>query len=413
MRVAVVARTTERRGGIETYLEMVLGGLAARGHALLLLCEEAAGPGEPLIDVPPAVTVIEQPGAPRGAVTGALRQWGPDVVFSHGLLSPDRERECLAAAPVIVLAHTYHGTCISGRKMFQLPVERPCHRRFGPACLLLYLPRRCGGLSPVTMVAEFRRQSARLDVVRECAAVVTLSDYMREEYIAHGIDPARVVTLPQWLPDGPEEDAAATARPPGATGPLRIAFVGRLQREKGVHLALKALPLARARLSRPIRLTIAGHGPFAGRLEAQAAGLCAADPGIEVRFAGRVDAAARSRLLSDTDVLVFPSVWPEPFGLVGLEAAAAGVPVAAFRLGGVPEWLVEGATGCLADADPPSAAGLADAMVRCAVLPATRACVAAEARTRVQDVSQHLAALEEVFARAMSNAGLPAARSAS
>jgi glycosyltransferase involved in cell wall biosynthesis len=412
MRVAVVARTTERRGGIETYLEMILGGLAARGHALLLLCEDAAGPGEPLIDVPPAVTLIEQPDAPRGAVAGALRQWGPDVVFSQGLLSPDRERECLAVAPVIFLAHTYHGTCISGRKMFQLPVETPCHRRFGRACLFLYLPRRCGGLSPATMIAEYRRQSDRLDVVRGCAAVVTLSDYMREEYIAHGIDPARVVTLPQWLPDGSEADAA-TAGPPGAAQPLRIAFIGRLQREKGVHLALEALPMARARLARSIRLTIAGHGPFGGRLEAQAARLCDADAGIEVRFAGRVDAAERSRLLSDTDVLVFPSVWPEPFGLVGLEAAAAGVPVAAFRVGGVPEWLVDGATGCLAAADPPTAAGLADAIIRCAGLPATRACVAARARSRVQDASRHLAALEQVFATALAHAALPATRSAS
>jgi glycosyltransferase involved in cell wall biosynthesis len=70
-------------------------------------------------------------------------------------------------------------------------------------------------------------------------------------------------------------------------------------------------------------------------------------------------------LYRECDLLVFPSVWPEPFGLAGPEAGMHGVPVAAFNVGGVPEWLIDGVNGYLAPGDPPTARGLARAIIKC------------------------------------------------
>jgi glycosyltransferase involved in cell wall biosynthesis len=58
-----------------------------------------------------------------------------------------------------------------------------------------------------------------------------------------------------------------------------------------------------------------------------------------------------------------PSVWPEPFGMVGYEAGAHGVPVAGLRVGGIPEWLTEGINGHVADPYPEPIAALRDAIV--------------------------------------------------
>jgi glycosyltransferase involved in cell wall biosynthesis len=69
--------------------------------------------------------------------------------------------------------------------------------------------------------------------------------------------------------------------------------------------------------------------------------------------------------MSDVDLLVVPSIWPEPFGAVGPAALRRGVPAAAFAAGGIPEWLHDGVSGHLAPADPPTPAGLARAVVRC------------------------------------------------
>ena len=64
------------------------------------------------------------------------------------------------------------------------------------------------------------------------------------------------------------------------------------------------------------------------------------------------------------DLLAVPSLWPEPFGLVGLEAGCVGLPSVGFAVGGIPDWLIPGETGELAPGDPPTAEGLADAVVR-------------------------------------------------
>jgi glycosyltransferase involved in cell wall biosynthesis len=62
---------------------------------------------------------------------------------------------------------------------------------------------------------------------------------------------------------------------------------------------------------------------------------------------------------------VVPSLWPEPFGSVGPTAGSHGLPAAAFAVGGIPQWLVDGVTGHLAPGDPPTASGLARAIVQC------------------------------------------------
>jgi glycosyltransferase involved in cell wall biosynthesis len=69
--------------------------------------------------------------------------------------------------------------------------------------------------------------------------------------------------------------------------------------------------------------------------------------------------------LGEADLLVVPSLWPEPFGLIGPEAGRFGVPAAAFDVGGISEWLHDGVNGALAPGNPPTARGLADAIVRC------------------------------------------------
>ena len=119
-------------------------------------------------------------------------------------------------------------------------------------------------------------------------------------------------------------------------GPLRILYVGQLIRGKGVDLMLEAL----ARLTVPWRATIVGDGNDGAMLKDLAASLRIAEC---VRFTGWADDP--ETFFADCDAAVFPSRWQEPFGLSGAEAQAHGVPVAAFDVGGVREWLEDGVSG--------------------------------------------------------------------
>ncbi|HEV2147384.1 MAG TPA: glycosyltransferase, partial [Longimicrobiaceae bacterium] len=122
-------------------------------------------------------------------------------------------------------------------------------------------------------------------------------------------------------------------------------------------------------------------------------------PGVSVEFTGWVGDDGMDALFARTDLLVVPSLWPEPFGLVGPEAGLRGVPAAAFAAGGIPDWLVDGVGGHLAPADPPTAAGLAEAVVRCLRDPREHARLRRGAREVAGRFSQeaHLAALLRIF----------------
>ena len=297
-----------------------------------------------------------------GGADAALA-WMPDAVIVNGLHDSALESRLLTGMPSVFVAHNFYGTCISGTKSWAAPVARPCHRVFGAACLLHYFPHRCGGLSPVTMARLYGRERDRLRHIRAAPAVVTLSAFMREEYLRHGLDPARVTTLP----DGPPlHGTPVYARDPaGVAEPRRLIAIARLEPIKGMHLLLDALPLVQQSLARAIALTVLGDGSQREWLEIHARRVAAASPGVTVEFAGWTSPLERDRHLRRADLLVVPSTWPEPLGLVGIEAARAGVPAAAFDVGGISEWLKNGVTGVTAPGDPPTAGRLARAIVSC------------------------------------------------
>ncbi len=366
MRVAVLSRSNRLVGGVEEYLRRFLGAAAHSGHDVAFWYESIAGPAD-------RATIPDPPGggwsiaeAGRAPSIEALRRWRPDVIYAHGLDSPELERHAYLIAPTVFFAHGYAGTCINGAKTTWFPVAKPCDRRFGPACLAHYFPRRCGGLNPLTMVQQYRLQSQRLAAIRKCAAVVTHSEHVRNGYIRNGIPADRVFSFPFYVAESVPEELQA--RP--LTACPTLLFLGRMEALKGGRLLLDALPRVRAALGRPLRVVFAGDGRERTQWEERAAALHAADAELAIEFTGWVDSDGRAALFKQSDLLVVPSVWPEPFGQVGVEAGSHGVPAAAFAVGGTPNWLTDGVNGLLAPGDPPTAVGLAGSIVGCLADPA-------------------------------------------
>jgi glycosyltransferase involved in cell wall biosynthesis len=133
---------------------------------------------------------------------------------------------------------------------------------------------------------------------------------------------------------------------------------------KGGLLLLKALPLVRA-AGRPLHLTLAGDGPQRSQWERAAAEVTSSHPDIQIEFPGWLGEAELATLFQTSDLLTVPSIWPEPFGVVGVQAGFEGVPAAAFAVGGIPTWLIDGVSGHLAPGDPPTAEGLARVILQC------------------------------------------------
>lgn len=356
MRIAIATFHRNLIGGVEKYLQVLLPALIGQGHEVALLHELPLEPGLERIDPPgglPVAWCVRDLGLAE--IKRLLSGWKPDVVFDQGLEHPSLEDALLELFPTVLFAHNYYGTCGTGSKCHSFPRIQPCERRFGPACAVLHYPRHCGALDPREAWQTFQRQSRRRSSLPRFRFVLVASSHMRDEYLRHGLSADRVHLVP--LPGDGEPTESAEPRP--QSSPERVLMISRLTPVKGGHFLIPAISHAARILQRPLKLTIAGDGPERPRLEGLAKKSDAA-----VEFTGWVDGQRRQELLRQTDLLAVPSLWPEPFGLVGLEAGHLGIPAVGYRVGGIPDWLIGGQTGELAPGDPPSVEGLTDAVAR-------------------------------------------------
>jgi len=356
MRILFAGANRAIEGGAESYQRAVIPALGGQGHAVGLLYEHRVAEGRASVDGD--VDTVPSWGTAELGTDVALAHataWRPDVVYVHGLASPALEARLLDRWPSVLFAHDYYGTCETGTKRHAFPRITMCTRTFGPACLALHHVRRCGGLSPITMARMYLLQATRHALLPRYRTICVASEHMRSEYHRHGLPEERVHLLHYPSTGMPQGSAPPPTRPPGR----HVVMVGRLTDLKGGNVLLDALPLAGKILGALLSLTLVGDGPERRHLEARARA-----EGVSVRFSGWTSAEVRDQILRTADLLVVPSLWPEPWGLVGLEAARVGVPAVAFAVGGIPEWLEAGQSGELAPADPPTPEGLASAIAR-------------------------------------------------
>ena len=121
-----------------------------------------------------------------------------------------------------------------------------------------------------------------------------------------------------------------------------VAFLGRISPEKQPE---RAILIARA-LGIPLKIAAKIDKVDEAYFREQIAPLLS-DPGVE--FIGEIDERGKAEFLGEAQALLFPIDWPEPFGLVMIEAMACGTPVLAFRQGSVPEIIDQGVTGAVVD----------------------------------------------------------------
>jgi glycosyltransferase involved in cell wall biosynthesis len=356
VRIAITGAHQAIVGGAETYLKWLLGTLAARGHEVAFAFEHAASGSEQRVDGeldPRRSWDIGKLG--RSELMGRLEAFRPDLVFLQSASDHTLDLEVSRRFRCVLFAHAFYGTCATGWKVHHLPTLQVCTRRFGPACLPLNYLRGCGARNPAQLLRIYENQRTRAKVVSGAVGVVVASDYMRQVYVQNGVDERRVRVIP--YPTSLEPDVSAPSEEANGL-PRRVLFLGRLTTGKGGVRAIQAVALCQRRLGdRQLVMTMAGDGPELERCRRLAAEL-----GVRCELTGWVGAERRLQLLRAADVLVVPSLWPEPFGMVGLEAASLGVPSVAFRTGGIVDWLRPGASGELAEGF--GAEALADALDR-------------------------------------------------
>lgn len=137
---------------------------------------------------------------------------------------------------------------------------------------------------------------------------------------------------------------------------VHLLFLGALEKIKGVGLLLDAYVALPEQVRSRTKLQIVGSGPLRRELKRRAP--------KEVKFLGQLDSQTAQQLLAECDIVVLPSLWPEPFSRVLLEATSAGKPVVATDVGGNADVISDGAGGVLVPPRPEAFAHALEALIR-------------------------------------------------
>jgi glycosyltransferase involved in cell wall biosynthesis len=353
VRVLVATHSAEILGGTESYLSEVLPLLAESGFDVGLVTE---------VQTQQARSLRAPEKRWNWTITGAgqaralIDTWLPDVVMQNGMSDSSLEGALIERVPGVLFAHSYYGTCVSGTKRFAQPRLKACHRRFGVACLGLYLPRRCGGLSPAKALQRFTLQRRRLLLSEGYRCIIVASEAMRQEYLRHEVVEERLRVLPYFVAADVDGRGNAPTQRRDRHGP--VLMISRLVPEKGARQLIEAAASAQSVLGWRLRLMFAGTGSIEP-LRQLAQRRC-----VTANFLGWVSVEKRLQLITEASLLAVPSVWPEPFGIVGIEGGIQGLPAVGFATGGIVDWLVDGESGVSAPGETPRASDLAAALIR-------------------------------------------------
>lgn len=261
--------------------------------------------------------------AARRRLEAALYEHQPDVIHVHNMMDPDLLNLAAATEISMITIQDHRLFCPGLGKL--KPAGVICRDPLGPGCLNCF-EEADYGMRLLSLTKD------RLQAAAKMKAVLVLSRYMAEElraaWQAEALSPPPIKVIPPFV-------HGFQPLPRQGAGGYHL-LASRLVERKGVEVALAAVRLV------DMPLWIAGDGPLRGRVEK-----AAHDSEGKVRYVGWADREKMAGLLAGARSLWLPSLWAEPFGIAGLEALAAGVPVLASRVGGVAEWLDDGASGFL------------------------------------------------------------------
>ncbi len=376
--VLFVTPTWTRNGGVATHVMASAAALAKRGLDVHVLAEriEAAEP-TPGVTLHDGGELFNSDLSPELRVGDAVTA-ATSVIHLHQFYDPLVAAHLQRSAPVVISAHGYPG-CTSGVHYFRPGQE--CARAHGVGCIPRLLAPGCAHVrNPSPLPRAFRRATRALESLTRADLAISYSSTIDRHLAINGVQ--RRVIVPLFGTLTPVQGSGHERR-------RRVVFAGRVVRAKGADVLIRAARRVDA------EFVICGEGFSLNAMRRLARRL-----GVDnrVSFRGWLGSDELARELAEASVVAIPSVWPEPFGLVGIEAFAAGRPVVASATGGIADWLTDGQSGLCVP--PGDVTALARALEQLLADPAKQRAMGAAGKQTVKDrfsVEQHVAALGAAY----------------
>ena len=336
MRILFVHDKFGAFGGAEANVLSTAAELKERGHVVGILHGPHTGKGE----VAWLQTFEQRFSFDRGCELptrlAAWERFRPDLLYVHKMSDLELLETLLESeTPIVRMVHDHDLYCMRSYK-YNVFTRRICARPVSPFCIFpcaAFIVRDHDGALPVKWVS-YTAKLRELELNRQFNHLIVATQFMKDELLRNRFDSNKI----EMHPPVPTRGDAAW----GSSFSDRnyIIYAGQIIRGKGVDVLLESL----ARVRVPFTCFIFGDGGHRDYCEKLGRKLGLGD---RVIFKGYVPSHEIAIFYRECSVVAVSSVWPEPFGAVGLEAMRFGLPVVAFDAGGIREWLTDGHNGYL------------------------------------------------------------------
>jgi len=393
MRILFVHDLFGAFGGAEANVLATASELKERGHTVGVLYERTSNQGEVAWSSTFEHRFLLERGPASAYRLAAWESFEPDVVYLHKMSDLELLERLLASGiPIIRMVHDHDLYCMRSYKYHYL-TRRICERALSPFCVIpcgASIARNHDGAFPLKWVS-YTAKVRELALNRKLYRLIVATQFMKEELLRNQFAGDKV-EIHAPVPRGGDASCSSSFSDRNV-----IVYAGQLIRGKGVDVLLEALAQIRTSFS----CFIFGDGSQRDECEKLSRKLGLAD---RVFFRGFVSSDEFAAFYRDATVAVVSSVWPEPFGAVGLEAMRFGLPVVAFDAGGIREWLIDGHNGFLVPwMDRPAFAARVEELLRDKALARQMGERGRQWVTEHHDFSEYISGLENLFEQALGN----------
>jgi|GEM_PF-202660 len=342
MKILYVNNIYDYTGGTEIYMINVSKRLVEMGHKIVIIYDKGRRLGieKNYRFKLYKVSGISEYSAKNGEKTQKefiriIKKEKPDVIHLHNVYNPLTIKSAEKFAPVIRMMHDYYSICPALNKYLR-GYNKICKHSFGIYCLLMLPWNHCVGADMEITMNRICDKIREVEANKRLKKILVASTYMKKELLKNGFLAGQVDILPYFSDLYIKRDR----RDISYKEKLIIA-VGRITLiDKGFEYLIDALPFLKGEYT----VAIIGDGPAVNFLKQRVN-----QKGLhnKITFTGWL---SRDRIIdyySRCRVVVVPSMWAEPFGIVGIEAMYYAKPVVAFKVGGIPDWLINNKNGFL------------------------------------------------------------------
>ena len=338
MKILVINDTGVEYGGVSTYIGLIRSELGKKNHTVKILSSDVYYGKEHFSDY--------EFGGEKNRDTikwffnklfnfksyfktkEVLKDFKPDIVhlnYIDNQVSPS-VLACLRDIPVVMTLHDYSLFCPMGRI---LPSQEICEKYFGKHCI------KCIGSIKGYYYEKIKQKVYKI-LLNNIDSFIAPSRNLKKNFKKQNFINREIITITNGIAIFKYNEVKDTKK---------ILYVGRLSSEKGVEYLLNAIPLILIKQPKA-RCDIVGDGPEREKFERLVKNLKLSK---NVKFCGKIAYEKIEEYYRKSTVVVIPSICPEAFSLVGVEAMSVGRVVVGTNVGAIPEWLEDGKTGFLVE----------------------------------------------------------------